>query len=228
MPKTVLAVAAGAVAVLLGGCGGHADDAADSEAGTTAASSSVGAAGSPSSTAVAPTSAQQSASAAPTSDAAHPQQGATPNQGPAPEGSPKVENDAEVLGNSGPGATGKLPIEGGVPPSPADEAGIRTLVMGFNDQHTMRSKIGYLPDHTCQRVLAANGGREAFNLDSVPDVPLDSFPGTGQGQSDVLDVTDVLVNGDRASATVTVSGKEGPQSAVQRFEREGGAWTFCD
>ena len=53
---------------------------------------------------------------------------------------------------------------------------------------------------------------------------LESIPQSTKLQS----VNDVVVNGDDASATVSVSNSEGTETSTVRFRRENGNWTFCN
>lgn len=117
------------------------------------------------------------------------------------------------------------PVEGGQAASEGDRQAISALVNGIYDQKSMHGFLRYMPDNTCQRVLDENGG-EDFSLEGVPDMPMDQMP--GWSETHVSDISDIEVNGDQASAVVTVQTAEGPDSATQRFERQGDAWTFCN
>lgn len=116
------------------------------------------------------------------------------------------------------------PVEGAQPANEADSQAISGLVKGLYEQETMHSFLRYIPDHTCQRVMDQNGGGD-FSLDGVPDMPMNQM--AGWSETHVSDISDIKVNGDQASAVVTVQTAEGPDTATQRYQREGGQWTFC-
>lgn len=117
------------------------------------------------------------------------------------------------------------PVEGGQEANPQDREAIAGLVNGIYEQETMHGFLSYMPNHTCQRVLDQAEGGE-FSLQGVPDMPMNQMP--GWSETHVSDISDIRVNGDQASAVVTVQTSEGPDSATQRFQREGGGWTFCN
>lgn len=117
------------------------------------------------------------------------------------------------------------PVDGAQPANEGDSQAITGLVKGLYEQETMHSFLRYIPDHTCQRVMDQNGGGE-FSLDGVPDMPMNQM--AGWSETHVSDISDIKVNGDQASAVVTVQTAEGPDTATQRYQREGGQWTFCN
>lgn len=157
-----------------------------------------------------------------------------PSDAPAPESA--VPAPAPENGQPAPGPIDnpeisfipQAPVADGAPASAEDQQAIEGLVRGMMNATTVRQFMGYIPQNTCARYLEANGGLAAMNIDQIPDVPLADFPQYAHARPTIDSVTDVQVNGDSASATVTSTADGQTNSAVQRFARENGRWTFCD
>ncbi|CAB0559316.1 hypothetical protein CIP107522_01521 [Corynebacterium diphtheriae] len=162
-----------------------------------------------------------------------------PSDAPAPESAapaPTPENGQPAPGQPAPGPIDnpeisfipQAPVADGAPASAEDQQAIEGLVRGIMNATTVRQFMGYIPQNTCARYLEANGGLAAMNIDQIPDVPLADFPQYAHARPTIDSVTDIQVNGDSASATVTSTADGQTNSAVQRFARENGRWTFCD
>lgn len=162
-----------------------------------------------------------------------------PSDAPAPESAapaPTPENGQPAPGQPAPGPIDnpeisfipQAPVADGAPASAEDQQAIEGLVRGIMNATTVRQFMGYIPQNTCARYLEANGGLAAMNIDQIPDVPLADFPQYAHARPTIDSVTDIQVNGDSASATVTSTADGQRNSAVQRFARENGRWTFCD
>ncbi|WP_155895133.1 hypothetical protein [Corynebacterium vitaeruminis] len=123
-------------------------------------------------------------------------------------------------------ATPQAPVDNGSPASAADAQAITDLVMGINQATTLRSYLSYLPDHLCDSQIEANGGRQAFDVSQIEDVPLTSIPGLESG-AHVDSVSDIMVSGNTASASVTGTAGGNTTTETQRFLNEGGTWKFC-
>ncbi|GFK19382.1 hypothetical protein [Corynebacterium glutamicum] len=116
------------------------------------------------------------------------------------------------------------PVENGETASPEDIAAIEALVRGYTDTNTLRSSLAYTINNTCTRVLEASGADATqLDLNTIPDIPLG-----GEGTGTVDSITDVVVNGQEASAWVVATAGGTTNSATQRFFNEGGQWKFCD
>lgn len=118
------------------------------------------------------------------------------------------------------------PVQGGQAASPEDAAAIESLIRGSLEPTTVRSMLQYVPQNTCNRVIEAAGGAAALDFSQIPDVPLNQIPGANTGTVD--SISDIVVDGDAASAWVVASGNGQTDSATQRFLREDGRWKFCD
>ncbi|UJL57954.1 hypothetical protein [Corynebacterium diphtheriae] len=162
-----------------------------------------------------------------------------PSDAPASESAapaPAPENGQPAPGHPAPGPIDnpeisfipQAPVADGAPASAEDQQAIEGLVRGIMNATTVRQFMGYIPQNTCARYLEANGGLAAMNIDQIPDVPLADFPQYALARPTIDSVTDIQVNGDSASATVTSTADGQTNSAVQRFARENGRWTFCD
>lgn len=217
--KKVAVAAIAASALVLASCSDSGDSGSTASGGTSAASSDKTASSKGSSGG-----ASTSASAAATSDAAASSGEAKPAEG-ASETPPLPEN---VTPPALPTTTHQ-PVEGGQPASPEDAKSIEGVVRGITAETTLRSYMGYIPQHTCKKVLDENGGEKSLDLGQIPDVPLDSYPDFKKAKPTIDSVTDIKVSGDTASAQVTASTEsEGQTVATQRFAKENGKWVFCN
>ena len=217
--KKVAVAAIAASALVLASCSDSGDSGSTASGGTSAASSDKSASSKGSSGG-----ASTSASAAATSAAAASSGEAKPAEG-ASEAPPLPEN---VTPPALPTTTHQ-PVEGGQPASPEDAKSIEGVVRGITAETTLRSYMGYIPQHTCKKVLDENGGEKSLDLGQIPDVPLDSYPDFKKAKPTIDSVTDIKVSGDTASAQVTASTEaEGQTVATQRFAKENGKWVFCN
>ncbi|ANE04361.1 hypothetical protein [Corynebacterium crudilactis] len=117
-----------------------------------------------------------------------------------------------------------VPVENGATATPEEAAAIEQLVRGYADTNTLRGSLAYTINNTCTRVLEASGANSAqLDLNTIPDIPLG-----GEGTGTVDSVTDVVVDGQAASAWVVATAGGTTDSATQRFLNEGGQWKFCD
>ena len=149
------------------------------------------------------------------------------------------------------GAKDIKPIEGGQNANDADKQAIEQLVRGQHEIDNVKEYFNYMPQHACQAVRdeqAQEFGQYQQYVDSLPNQSFAEYANTmrqqGGGNSEVekfasqlesipqstklQSVNDVVVNGDDASATVSVSNSEGTETSTVRFRRENGNWTFCN
>ncbi|QAU52071.1 hypothetical protein [Corynebacterium pelargi] len=119
------------------------------------------------------------------------------------------------------------PVEGGQPASEEDRAAIEALVRGQDEQVGFRDYLSYVPNHTCSRVKDQSDP-EAYDLSQLPNTPIKDDPQFAAGNPHTESVSDVMVNGDEASATVVAVSKGEQSKRTMRFHREGGEWTFCN
>ena len=218
--KKVAVAAIAASALVLASCSDSGDSGNTASGGTSAASSDKTASSKGSSGG-----ASTSASGAATSAAAASSGEAKPAEGASSDAPPLPEN---VTPPALPTTTHQ-PVEGGQPASPEDAKSIEGVVRGITAETTLRSYMGYIPQHTCKKVLDENGGEKSLDLGQIPDVPLDSYPDFKKAKPTIDSVTDIKVSGDTASAQVTASTEaEGQTVATQRFAKENGKWVFCN
>ena len=149
------------------------------------------------------------------------------------------------------GAKDIKPIEGGQDANDADKQAIEQLVRGQHEIDNVKEYFNYMPQHACQAVRegqAKEFGQYQQYVDSLPNQSFAEYANTmrqqGGGNGDVekfasqlesipqstklQSVNDIVVNGDDASATVSVSNSEGNETSTVRFRRENGNWTFCN
>lgn len=120
------------------------------------------------------------------------------------------------------------PVDG-EPAGEQDIQEINGLLNGMYEVNTFQEMVSYLPDNSCRAIVEEQGGAQAFDTSGMPDIPLDRLPNYDPETNYIESVEDVRVqDGERASATVTVHTGNGPDTAVQRFQKEEGNWTFCN
>ena len=218
--KKVAVAAIAASALVLASCSDSGDSGNTASGGTSAASSDKSASSKGSSGG-----ASTSASGAAASGAATSSGEAKPAEGASSDAPPLPEN---VTPPALPTTTHQ-PAEGGQPASPEDAKSIEGVVRGITAETTLRSYMGYIPQHTCKKVLDENGGEKSLDLGQIPDVPLDSYPDFKKAKPTIDSVTDIKVAGETASAQVTASTEaDGQTVATQRFAKENGKWVFCN
>ena len=218
--KKVAVAAIAASALVLASCSDSGDSGNTASGGTSAASSDKSASSKGSSGG-----ASTSASGAAASGAATSSGEAKPAEGASSDAPPLPEN---VTPPALPTTTHQ-PVEGGQPASPEDAKSIEGVVRGITAETTLRSYMGYIPQHTCKKVLDENGGEKSLDLGQIPDVPLDSYPDFKKAKPTIDSVTDIKVAGETASAQVTASTEaDGQTVATQRFAKENGKWVFCN
>ena len=218
--KKVAVAAIAASALVLASCSDSGDSGNTASGGTSAASSDKSASSKGSSGG-----ASTSASGAAASGAATSSGEAKPAEGASSDAPPLPENVAPPALPT----TTHQPVEGGQPASPEDAKSIEGVVRGITAETTLRSYMGYIPQHTCKKVLDENGGEKSLDLGQIPDVPLDSYPDFKKAKPTIDSVTDIKVAGETASAQVTASTEaDGQTVATQRFAKENGKWVFCN
>ncbi|MGP6172851.1 hypothetical protein [Corynebacterium sp. A21] len=219
--KKTLVASALIAPLVLGACSSTSEEAADTT--TTASSAAVEVSNSE---VVSETTANEESAAADSTEAAA---GA--------ENSSAVAEDAAIdpaVTAADPLAASQLtfaelaPVEGGQPANEADQTAITELVNGMYEATTLHGFIGYLPANTCNAVIQENGGAAAFDLAGIQDVPLNLIPNFAAANPSIESVEDIQIDGDVASASVTAVSEGQPQTDVQRFRLEDGAWKFCN
>lgn len=163
-----------------------------------------------------------------------------PEEGKKPEG----EQNANPTGVVNPFENGTLPtaevkpVDGGQPASQED---INAMTETMNRIYNPKDIVSWsrvIMDNSCKAVvdkthqeLAAQGTsleqtenemRQAVDAARLAGQPIPPVPSTQ------ANLSDVRVNGDTASATVTVNTNGQTESGVQRFARENGQWKVCN
>ena len=158
-----------------------------------------------------------------------------------------IENGDDPFAN----AQDIKPIEGGQEASDGDKQAIEQLVRGQHEIDNVKDYFGYMPAHACKAVREGESGDFQQYLNYVDSLPNQSFAEyansmrqQSQGNAKINEfadqleaiptstklesINDVVVNGDDASATVSVSNSDGTDTSTVRFRREDGNWTFCN
>lgn len=119
------------------------------------------------------------------------------------------------------------PVQGGQPADEATRGAISKLVNGWYEVGDMRSYMRYIPEHTCTQVLEQNPDVHNVDYSVFPQIPMNQVSDNWNAAG-VQSIEDLAVNGDTASATVTVNTGEGVDTSVMRFKNESGNWLFCN
>lgn len=219
--KKIVVVSLMVTPLVLGACSKKDEGgSADATSASASAKSSTGSASASASS--------QASSAAPgSSDSAAPNASGTPNASGAPAVPGANGAAAQPLDPTNPEFPKMTPIDG-QPASEGDRAAIDGMVRGLLNQPTLRQFYGNMLNNTCSRVLEKNGGAAAYDLGSVPDLPMNSLDAVQQANASINSVDDVKVKGDEASASVTQTSNGETRTDTMRFLREGGNWKICD
>ncbi|MEZ2188814.1 hypothetical protein [Corynebacterium sp. CCM 9204] len=157
-------------------------------------------------------------------------EGTSSGKEPAPAPAQEQEAAAAVAAAAAalPSPKPAAPVEGGRPATPEETQEIESLARSVAWGPTLKSYLGGILDNTCRSVLQAQGGREAFDLNQIPDIPMEAIPELQGRKAEVQSVKDVKVDGNTASATVTTATGGHVESGTMRFLKEDGAWKLCD
>lgn len=181
-----------------------------------------------SSSAASSSSAVPSSSVAPApSSSAAPKPTSSASPAPAAEEEAPVEELPEDLPPIPTTVASLAPVADGEPASEEDAAAIRELLNTVNYAPTVRQYFVNLMDNTCSRVLNENGVN-SIDPNTAPDTPMEDLPEFAAMKPTINDVTDIMVKGDEASATVTASGGGQQSTNTMRFLWEDGRWKMCN
>lgn len=170
--------------------------------------------------------------------------GADEEKKPEEEKKPGDEQNPDEAGVANPFENGNLPtievkpVEGGHPASQEDINAMTETMNRIYNPADVVSWSRVIMNNSCKAVvdktnqeLAAQGTsldqteremRQAVDAARLAGQPIPPVPDTSAS------LTDVRVNGDTASATVTVTTNGQAESGVQRFARENGQWKVCN
>lgn len=135
-------------------------------------------------------------------------------------------NADPFAGQAPPTVATQAPVEG-QPANPQVQAEIENMLNAYYEQETLHDMISYFPENTCDAVIQANGGPEAFDLTGMPNASLNDLPGYAENQARIDSVHDVRVNGNEASAQVRVVANGETSESTMRYLHEDGAWKMC-
>ena len=160
------------------------------------------------------------------------------------EKKPEEEENPEATGVTNPFENGTLPtaevqpVDGGQPASQEDINAMTETMNRIYNPSDIISWSRVIMNNSCQAVvdqtnqqLAAKGTsleqtenemRQAVDAARLAGQPVPPVPTTNAS------LTDVRVNGNTASAMVTVTTNGQTESGVQRFARENGQWKVCN
>lgn len=129
----------------------------------------------------------------------------------------------------------QAPVEAKGPVDESDVTAISDLVGGAYQQTTLRGWVSYVPENSCQPLLddvstqmqAEYGTNDLLDFSVIPDTPLAEVPQYAEAHATLDRVDNVAINGNQASAEVTVNSGGQSDTSTMRFLREGDRWTFC-
>ena len=142
-----------------------------------------------------------------------------------------ADNNAapQINVNPDPHVAPAQPLNTGEEQSPDSQIGrdIHGLVSGVYAANTLHDMLTYVPNNTCNATLDRTGGRMSDeDLAQIPDMPLDSFNADLKNIT-VKSISNLRVDGNQASADITVTTPHGDETNTQRFLNEDGRWKFC-
>lgn len=165
---------------------------------------------------------------------------------------PAEEQDPQAQGQPNPNATGVVnpfedgtlpvaevqPIEDGQAASEADIKGMTDTMNRIYNPKDLVSWSRVILDNSCKQVVdqtnqeLAGRGTSLEQTEREMQQAVDAAKAAGRPLPPVpksnATLSDVKVNGDTASATVTVNSNGQNESGVQRFKREGNQWKVCN
>lgn len=168
-----------------------------------------------------------------------------------PEDQPKAE-DPQAQGAPNEGAAGVVnpfedgaiptvdakPVEGGKAGSDADIKGMTETMNRIYNPKDLVSWSRVIMDNSCKKVVdqtnqeLASRGTSLEQTEREMQQAIDAAKAAGRPLPPVpkteAKLSDVRVDGDVASATVTVNTNGQTESGVQRFQREGNQWKVCN
>lgn len=168
------------------------------------------------------------------------------------ESKPNPEDDPQAQGVPNEGAAevvnpfedGTLPtvevqpIEGGQAASEADIKGMTDTMNKIYNPKDLVSWSRVIMDNSCKKVVdqtnqeLASRGTSLEQTEREMQQAVDAANAAGRSLPPVpktnAQLSDARVNGDTASATVTVTSDGQTESGVQRFQREGNQWKVCN
>lgn len=129
----------------------------------------------------------------------------------------------------------QAPVRAAAPADGTDVAAITDLVGGAYEQTTLRGWVSYIPNHSCQALLndvnaqvqEQYGTTDILDFSVIPETPLSEVPQYTEAQATLQSVDNVAVDGNQASADITVVSGGQADTSTMRFLQEGDRWTFC-
>lgn len=121
------------------------------------------------------------------------------------------------------------PISGGAEGSDADRRQMEETVRAITNPGSFAGWTRTILDNSCAAVrepAMQQFESQGLTLDMVEQIMQQQGQGVEVPQTEVS-LSDVRVDGDRASATVTSNTPSGPTSQVQLFAKEDGRWKVC-
>ncbi|MCX7444080.1 hypothetical protein OS125_02315 [Corynebacterium sp. P7003] len=211
-------------------CGSNGEDAASESTSSTSSTTST----SPSTSTTTSTSTETSTSTTSSTTSTESEESPAPTSEEtsvtAPAPAPQQDQAAAIAAAAAnlPSPKPAAPVQGGRPANPEEAQAIEDLVRRVAWAPTLRGYLSNILDNTCSVSLQANGGREAYDLNELPDIPMELIPELQGRKAEVKSITDIMVEGNTASATVTASAGDRVDTGTMRFMKEGGAWKLCD
>jgi len=124
------------------------------------------------------------------------------------------------------------PIAGGQDGSDADRKEMESVVHTITNPDSMVTWTRTILDNSCAAVrdpALEELSRQGLNLDVIEEVMRqdEKVNGPAPVPRAEVSVSDVRIDGGRASATVTSTDQEGTHTSVQLFAKEDGRWKVC-
>lgn len=120
------------------------------------------------------------------------------------------------------------PAANGRPGTPEEEQAITAMLKRQESATTVNEYFSIFVDSMCTEIINEQGGPQAFSVEGLPDVPLNSIPEYEAMATKVTGVAGLRVDGQRATADVTtVTGAGESATNTMAFRNEQGNWKLC-
>lgn len=118
------------------------------------------------------------------------------------------------------------PIEDGKKGSRKEEKQIREMLSGIYKQDSVLNLGRAMIDNTCNELIEAQGGRDAFVPEGAEDIKFADM-GIDVSKNEIVKVENLRTKDGRATADVTARTQEGESTSTVAFKYEDNRWKVC-
>lgn len=133
-------------------------------------------------------------------------------------------NEAPSIGDVEPADI--TPIEDGKKGSRKEEKQIREMLNNIYSQDSVLSLGRAMMDNTCNELIEAQGGRDAFVPEGAEDIKFADM-GIDVSKNEIVKVENLRTKDGRATADITARTQEGEATSTVAFKHEDNRWKVC-